>query len=180
MALFLGQSGSPLYTYPTRMRIILSVLCLFLSQAVQAAPSNKPAPDLRGKTWLSVDGPTGKAAKPGTPILQSITATYNVTGRSGTYLDIVPHFHFRAPGGDAVMLRRELVETDSAITQEGIRSAPIRIPAAQQRAGAVIDGGWFCGPGRYHVTLRAHLVDVRGNRGNAMQYTLHCHELLIY
>jgi hypothetical protein len=162
------------------MRTILPALCLLLSQTAQAAPPNKAAPDMAGKTWLSVEGPTGKPAKPGTPVLQFITATYNTVSNSGAYFDIVPHFRFHAPGGNAVMLRRELVETDSAITQEGIRSAPIQIPTAQQIAGAIIDGGWVCGPGRYHVTLRAFLLDTQGNRGNAMQYTLHCNELLMY
>lgn len=127
-----------------------------------------------------MEGSTGTAAKPGTPVLQSITATYNTVGQTGARFDIMPHFHFRAPGGNAVTLRRELVETDSAITQEGIRSADLHIPAAEQRAGATINGGWVCGPGRYHVTLRAYLVDAQGNRGNALQYTLHCNELLIY
>jgi hypothetical protein len=72
------------------------------------------------------------------------------------------------------------VETDSAITQAGIRDAPLNIPPALQRAGATIKGGWPCGPGRYHVTLRAFLEDALGNRGNAIQYTIHCHELLMY
>jgi hypothetical protein len=158
------------------MRTILSALLLFVAHTTGPALA---APDMRGKTWLSVEGPTGKPAKPGTPVLQSITASYRVIGRSGAHFDIMPHFHFKAPGGNAVMLRRELVETDSAITEAGIRSAPIQMSAAEQRAGATIDG-WVCGPGRYHVTLRAYLIDAQGNRGNALQYTLHCNELLIY
>jgi hypothetical protein len=34
--------------------------------------------------------------------------------------------------------------------------------------------------GRYHVTLRAFLEDAQGKRGNAIQYTIHCHVLLMY
>jgi len=162
------------------MRAIPLSLCLLLSQAAQAAVTAKPPPDMRGKTWLSVEGPTGKRAKPGTPVLQSITATYDVITRKGAHIDVMPHFHFQAPGGNAVMLRRELVETDSAITNDGILSAPVRVPPAEQRTGATIDGGWFCGPGRYHVSLRAYLVDAQGDHGNAIQYTIHCHELLLY
>ena len=93
---------------------------------------------------------------------------------------MMPQFHFVAPNGNAVLLHRELVETDSAISQAGIRNARISIPAALQRAGTTINGGWLCGPGRYHVTLRAFLEDAHGNRGNALQYTIHCHELLMY
>jgi hypothetical protein len=149
-------------------------LWLLLPSAVWAAP------DLRGRTFLSVEGPVGKPAKTGTPMLKSITALYDTTMRNGVHVDVMPQFHFIAANGDAVLLHRELVETDSAITPAGIRNAPIAIPPAQQRAGAIISGGWPCGPGRYHVTLRAFLEDARGNRGNAIQYTIHCHELLMY
>ena len=153
---------------------VLLAFCLLISSAADAAP------DLRGRTFLSVDGPAGKPGKPGTPVLKSITAVYDATTSNGMRVDVMPQFHFIAPNGDAVLLRRELVETDSAITQAGIRNAPIAIAPAEQRTGAVIKGGWPCGPGRYHVTLRAFLEDARGNRGNAIQYTIHCHELLMY
>jgi hypothetical protein len=153
---------------------VLLALWLLLPLGASAAP------DMRGRTFLTVEGATGKPGKPGAPVLQSITALYDATLRNGMRVDVMPQFHFVAPGGNAVMLHRELVETDSAITQAGIRNAPIAIPAAQQRAGAVIKGGWTCGPGRYHVTLRAFLEDASGNRGNAIQYTIHCHELLMY
>lgn len=188
----LRQSGSPLQTFPDPMRTFLLALLLlsflqlsflplsFLRLSGAAWAASKPAADLRGKTWLSVEGPTGKPARPGTPVLQSITAAYDITGRTGVHFDVMPQFHFRSPEGNAVMLHRELVETDSAISQDGIRSAPVRIAGAQQRSGATIKGGWVCGPGRYHVTLRAYLIDARGNPGNALQYTIHCHELLIY
>ena len=138
------------------------------------------APDLRGRTFLSVEGPTGKAGKFGAPVLKSITALYDANMRNGMHVDVMPQFHFIAPNGNAVLLHRELVETDSAITQAGIRNARIAISPALQRAGATISGGWPCGPGRYHVTMRAWLEDSGGNRGNAIQYTIHCHELLMY
>lgn len=138
------------------------------------------AAELDGHTYLTVEGPTGPKAGPGTPILQSITAQYDVRLRSGLRMDVQPQFHFLAPHGDAVRLHRELVETDSAITAAGIRDAMVSIPAARQQAGAVIKGGWPCGPGRYHVTLRAWLEDSGGRRGNALQYTIHCHELVMF
>jgi hypothetical protein len=156
------------------MRWLMPVLCLAWPAVALAAPA------LSGKTYLSVEGPTGKSGMAGAPVLQSITALYDVTTKSGRRVDIMPQFHFMAPNGNAVLLHRELMETDSAITQAGIRDAPIAIPADQQRAGAVVRGGWPCGPGRYHVTLRAWLEDAAGKRGNAIQYTIHCHELLMY
>src|SRR5690349_16912200 len=156
------------------MRVVLLVMCLTWPAMAVAAP------DMRGRTFLSVEGPTGKPGKPGAPILKSITALYDTTMRNGMHVDVMPLFHFVAPNGNAVLLHRELVETDSAITQAVIRDAPVNIPPALQRAGATIKGGWPCGPGRYHVTLRAYLEDASGNRGNTIQYTIHCNELLMY
>jgi hypothetical protein len=156
------------------MSKILFALCLLLPSAASALPA------MRGRTYLSVEGPTGKPGEPGAPVLQSITALYDRTMPNGRHVDVMPQFHFVAPNGNAVLLHRELMETDSAITQAGIRNARISIPAALQRAGTTINGGWPCGPGRYHVTLRAFLEDAQGNRGNALQYTIHCHELLMY
>jgi len=156
------------------MRAIALILCL-----IWPAPS-LAAPDMPGRTFLTVEGPTGKPGKPGAPVLKSITALYNTTMRNGMHVDVMPQFHFVAPGGNAVRLHRELVETDTAIAQANIRSALVNIPPALQRAGAIIKGGWRCGPERYHVTLRAYLEDAAGNAGNAIQYTIHCHELLMY
>jgi hypothetical protein len=153
---------------------ILLALWLLLPPAAWAAP------DLRGRTFLSVEGPTGKPGNADAPVLKSITALYDTAMRNGRHVDVMPQFHFIAPNGNAVLLHRELVETDSAITQANIRNGTIRIAPALQRAGATFSGGWVCAPGSYHVTLRAFLEDARGNRGNAIQYTIHCHELLMY
>lgn len=155
------------------MRRILLVLCL-------APVLAGAAPVQKGRTYLSVEGPVGAPGKPGTPVLKSITARYGVIMRNGQRADVMPEFHFVAPKGNAVRLHRELSETDSAIGPDNIRGAPVDIPAAKQMAGATITGGWPCGPGRYHVTLRAWLEDADGNRGNALQYTIHCNELVMF
>ena len=155
------------------MRRIFLVLSLMLV-AAGAAPVQK------GRTYLSVEGPVGMPGKPGTPVLKSITARYGVIMRNGMRADVMPEFHFVAPKGNAVRLHRELFETDAAIGPGHIRGAPVNIPAAVQMAGATITGGWPCGPGRSHVTLRAWLEDTRGNRGNTLQYTIHCNELVIF
>ena len=158
----------------SKLNKVLLALWLLLPAIALAAP------DMRGRTFLSVEGPTGKPGKAGAPVLKSITAIYDAKLRNGMHVDVMPQFHFVAPNGNAVRLHRELVETDSAITQADIQSAPVDIAPALQRAGATIKGGWPCGPGRYHVTLRAYLEDAAGNHGNAIQYTIHCHELLMY
>jgi hypothetical protein len=145
---------------------------------VLATPS--VAVDMRGHTYLTAEGAIGKKPLSGTPVLKAITARYGVTQKNGMRFDVVPEFHFVAPKGNAVRLHRELMETDSAITAANIRGETITIPAAQQMVGATISGGWPCGPGRYHVTLRAWLEDAMGNSGNVLQYTIHCNELVMF
>ena len=81
---------------------------------------------------------------------------------------------FLAAKGNAVMLRRELVDTNGAFAQTHIASATINIPAEAQKKGAVISGGWMCGTNQYYITLRAFVMDADGNRSNALRYTIHC------
>lgn len=109
----------------------------------------------------------------GGPWLQSVTARKNVKGGLRAF-DLVPDFHFVAPHGNAVVLRRELVDTSGAIAQTQIANATINIPAQAQQRGATISGGWRCGTQVYYVTLRASVMDADGNRSNAITYTLHC------
>lgn len=129
-----------------------------------------PAPRLTMEKSTDADAPSG----PNAPVLQSITWRALVPARNGVLVDIVPDFHFQAPKGNAVLLRRELVETDSAISQTQIGSATINIPAEAQKKGTVLSGGWRCGTAQYHLTLRALVMDADGNRSNALRYTLHC------
>jgi hypothetical protein len=89
-------------------------------------------------------------------------------------LDVVPDFHFVAPNGNAIVIHRELVDTSGAIAQTQLRDATINIPAAAQKKGAVISGGWRCGTQQYYVTIRAFIIDSDGNRSNPMEYTIHC------
>ena len=166
-------SLKPRFCLGEAVPVLTFVLCLFPLEASAAGVS-----DRKGSTYLSVEGPRGDGAA-GAPILKSITAKYDVMMRNGMRVDIQPEFHFVAPHGDAVRLRRALVETDSDVKASDIRDAPIRIAPGQQVKGAVIKGGWPCGQGHYHVTLLAWLEDVQGRRGNALQYTIHCNELLM-
>jgi hypothetical protein len=159
-----------------RGRVLKHLLALLLTWAFATTPV---AADMRGRTYLTVEGAIGEKPLSGTPVLKAITARYDVI-QNGTRFDVMPEFHFMASKGNAVRLHRELMETDSAITAANILGATITIPAAQQMVGATISGGWPCGPGRYHVTLRAWLEDTMGNRGNILQYTIHCNELVMF
>ena len=160
-----------------RGRALKHLLALSL---IGALGTTSFAADMRGRTYLTAEGAIGKKPLSGTPVLQAITARYGVPLKNGMRFDVMPEFHFVAPNGNAVRLHRELVETDSAITAANIRNETITIPAAQQMMGATINGGWTCGPGRYHVTLRAWLEDSTGNSGNILQYTIHCNELVMF
>jgi hypothetical protein len=92
-----------------------------------------------------------------------------VSGRA-----LIPDFHFVAPNGNAIVLRRELIDTSGSISQTSISNQTINIPPAAQKKGAIISGGWRCGTQIYYVTLRASVMDADGNRSNAIQYTIHC------
>lgn len=138
-------------------------------------------PASKGRTYLSVDpGPAfSTKSQAGAPVLSAITARYGVTMPDGRKVDIQPEFHFTAPLGNAVVLRRVMVETDSAFRPSDMRDAPVHVPPEIQKQGAVIRGGWPCGGGRYHVTLLAWLEDATGQHSNALRYTIHCNELLL-
>jgi hypothetical protein len=125
-------------------------------------------------TPIATAAPTANRADAGAaPILQNVTLRTNVSDGIGT-VSVVPDFHFIAPNGNAIVLRRELVETNGPFAQTQIRSATINTPAEAQKKGAVISGAWRCGVAQYYITLRAYIMDADGNRSNSLQYTIHC------
>jgi hypothetical protein len=118
--------------------------------------------------------PADAAHGDGVPVLQDITWRAKVLNPRGEIVDVVPDFHFKAPNGNAVVLRRELVTSTGAFSQTQIANATINIPAEAQKKGAVLSGGWRCGVSQYAITLRAFILDADGNRSNALRYTIHC------
>src|SRR5580658_6382219 len=137
------------------------VAALVLAACQSSAPITAPAPT------------PSRASISAAPVLQSVTMRTNVSDGVGT-VSVVPDFHFIAPNGNAIVLRRELVETNGPFAQTQIRSETINTPAEAQKKGAVLSGGWRCGVAQYYVTLRAYIMDADGNRSNALQYTIHC------
>jgi hypothetical protein len=123
------------------------------------------------KSTPAVTAPLNAASA---PVLQAVTMRKDVPAGNGLIVSVVPDFHFIAPNGNAIVLRRELVETNGAIAQTQIMSETINIPADAQRKGAVLSGGWRCGVAQYYVSLRAYIMDADGNRSNAIEYTIHC------
>jgi hypothetical protein len=146
---------------PATRTLAASIAAIVLTACQTSAPIIAPAP-------TSNRADTGAA-----PILQSVTMRTNVSDGIGT-VSVVPDFHFIAPNGNAIVLRRELVDTNGPFAQTQIRSETINTPAAAQKTGAVLSGGWRCGVAQYYITLRAYIMDADGNRSNSVQYTIHC------
>jgi hypothetical protein len=89
------------------------------------------------------------------------------------YDRIYPTFYFQADGGDVVEIHREIVSSDASHPNFNPVSH-FNINADQQKAGAVWVGAWLCGPNPSKTTVRAYLVDRRGNHSNSMDYTVVC------
>lgn len=84
-----------------------------------------------------------------------------------------PEFHFRDSSGTVRYIHRELVGTDNPggrINSDSI----LRIAASEQRSGTVFLGGWRCGVGKYHVTIRGFFINLEGRKSNSRQWTIHC------
>ncbi len=141
--------------------VMAPIAAILLTACQSSAPITTPVPT------------ANRADSGAAPILQSVTMRTNVPNGIDT-VSVVPDFHFVAPNGNAIVLRRELVDTNAAIAQTQIRSETINTPAEAQKKGAVISGGWRCGVAQYYVTLRAYIMDADGNRSNTIQYTIHC------
>jgi hypothetical protein len=154
------------------MRVLFVCAGLVLPGVAPAQSDEHASPpaSLVMESPLPADAASGKAD----PVLQDITWRDNVKLCNGNTVDLVPDFHFLAPNGNAVVLRRELVTTSGAFSQTQIANATIDIPAEAQKKGAVMSGGWQCGADQYYITLRAFVMDADGNRSNAMRYTIHC------
>jgi hypothetical protein len=149
------------------MQTTSELVCVGLLASIALAACQTPST----KSTPAAPAPLSSASA---PVLQSITMRMNVPAGNGIVVSVVPDFHFIAPNGNAIVLRRELVDTNGAIAQTQIASETINIPAEAQKRGAVLSGGWRCGVAQYYVTLRAYIMDSDGNRSNAIEYTIHC------
>lgn len=145
---------------------------LAMTAALGASAALSACQGAASATTVEPPPPASKSAA--APILQAVTIRENVPIGNGAFFSYVPDFHFTAPNGNAVVLRRELVATSGAFSQTQILNETINIPPDTQKKGAVISGGWRCGVQQYYITLRAYVIDADGNRSNAIEYTFHC------
>jgi hypothetical protein len=157
------------------MRASVVVLAVLACSAAAFAAETEVIPEKVQNATLSVEQPDHpKASKPDAPIIQSVSARADVVMPNGTRLDIVPDFHFVAPKGNAVLLHREVIDSSAPSSVHINPASAITTPADAQKRGAVISGGWRCGPQPYYVTAKAYIMDSDGNRSNEVQYTVHC------
>ena len=156
------------------MRRFTAIAALLLvSATAQAADETVITPQTNPVPTVSVEQPTDPvSSKPGGPVITGMTARLGVQIGNATN-QIIPDFHFIAPNGNAVLLHREMVETNANNVHVN-PSAPINIPADAQKHGAIISGGWSCNLGQYYVKMRAFIMDADGNRSNEIRYTIHC------
>jgi len=157
----------------------MASLSVFVSLLPAAAPAAETPVNPSPPATLTIDDDASAAASAAprgsdAPILQAVTARADSGQHNGVAFDLIPDFHFVAPNGNAIVLRRELIDTSGSISQTNIANQTINIPPAAQKKGAIISGGWRCGTQVYYVTLRASVMDADGNRSNAIQYTIHC------
>lgn len=157
----------------TRLSVYSIGAALFISGPLFAAETQLvPEPDQA--PTITVEQPTNPVStKPGGPVLLSMSARLPPTIMNITPKTIIPEFHFVAPNGNAVLLHRELMETNANNFHIN-PSAPINVPAEAQKKGAVITGGWSCNEGRYYAKVSAFIMDADGNRSNTITYTVHC------
>ena len=162
-----------------RVAALLGLIGVMVCGAAMAAdpiPDQQITPDDRDATAprLTVAQPITPPSDSSDPTLKSISVRTFVRNRAGNFVDIVPDFHFVAPEGNAIVLHRQLVDTNGTIAQTNLRDATINIPAEAQKKGAIVSGGWKCGTEVYYVTMRAFIMDADGRRSNPVEYTIHC------
>ncbi len=146
---------------------------LLLSCAPLTAPETQVNPEPTLLPTLTVEQPTNPASSaPGGPILVSIGVRLGPSMSNDPPQTIIPVFHFVAPNGNAVLLHRDLIETNL----NGFRENPyamINVLPDVQKKGAIILGGYVC-RGRYYLIQSAYIMDADGNRSNSVRYTIHC------
>jgi hypothetical protein len=156
------------------MRISFVVPVLLVCSAAYAAET-EVIPEKVVPATLTVEQPDNpKGSKPDAPIIQSVSARVDVRLPNGQTFDIVPDFHFIAPKGNAIVIHREVVDSNAPSQVHINPAGVITTPPEAQKQGAVVSGGWRCGPPQYHVTIKAVIMDSDGNRSNEVKYTVHC------
>jgi hypothetical protein len=156
------------------MRISFVVPALLACTAAYAAET-QVVPEKVLPATLSVEQPENpKGSKPEAPVIQSVSARVDVHLPNGQTFDIMPDFHFVAPKGNAIVIHREVIESNAPSEVHLNPASVITTPPEAQKMGAVVSGGWRCGPAQYYVTIKAMIMDADGDRSNEVKYTVHC------
>ena len=159
-----------------KMRFSTSYIltALMFSCGPLVAAETQVIPQANVAPTLTAEQPANPASsKPNGPIIQSVSARLGPQILNVPPAVILIGFHFVAPNGNAVILHRELIETNASNpTFNAV--LPINTPADGQKRGAIFTNDWHCNAGQYYVTMRAYVMDADGNRSNSVQYTVHC------
>jgi hypothetical protein len=157
-----------------RVQIVSAAVVALMSADAVSAAETQVIPQPTVAPTLTVEQPTNPvSSKPGGPILDAVSVRLGPAPLNGTTEIIIPGFHFFALNGNAVLLHRDLIDTDANNIHIN-PSTVINISADSQKRGAVISGGFNCNAGQYHVTMRTYIIDSDGGRSNSVQYTVHC------
>ena len=103
------------------------------------------------------------------PVIYSVTLRKDI----GRYEVVYPEFHFQDASGTVQFIHRELVSTNAPKTLH-LKDSVVSISPEQQKQGATYAGKWKCGPETYYATLRAYMLNISGQKSNAVEYTIHC------
>lgn len=164
------------------MRISASYIFagVLLSCGPLAAAETQLTPEPTVPPTVTVEQPTNPvSSKPDGPVLVSMSVRLGSAPAALALIanavpqTIIPEFHFVAPNGNAVLLHRDLVETNANNLHVNPATA-INVPPDAQKHGAVINGGWTCQQNQYYATISAYIMDADGNRSNSIKYTVHC------
>jgi hypothetical protein len=154
--------------------VMLCLACAAFPVAACAQGQTTLVPQDGTPPTITVEQPVNPVStKPGGPVLLSMSVHLGPHVLNMVPQTIIPEFHFMAPGGNAVLLHREMVET-SANNYHLNPATAINIDPAVQKKGTDIAGGWTCGTAQYYATVDAYIMDADGTRSNTIRYTVHC------
>lgn len=151
---------------------IILLSAIFSTAALAQPETDVPVVKNPAPTMTAVQPVNPVSAKPGAPVIQSISAQIPSMGIMVAGL-ISAQFHFVSPKGNAAVLHRE-AETSSGSHADRNPNQAINTPADEQKKGATVASLWTCGDSRYTVAIRAYILDTDGNRSNEVRYSVHC------
>ena len=133
------------------------------------SPAQSPTPIPQPTSLLAPTPVPTFAVGSNAPLIIDITHDQQ-SSDNGSILFL--QIHFQDAEGDAVLLDWELVA--STLSGVDVDDDSINLPAAKQMAGATAIAVWECGNMSYTVVLSLSILDLAGNRSDAVEYSFKC------